>query len=52
LRVIITVKGANDVAVEVNVTLKLSVEIEVVTEEVSGLKTMAGVALIEESLAA
>jgi hypothetical protein len=48
----VTVKGENDVAVEVNVTLERSVAIDVVTEGVSGLKAMAGVVLMVESLAA
>jgi hypothetical protein len=46
------VKGTNDVADEVNVTLDWSVAIDVVTEGVSGLKDMAGDELMVESLAA
>ena len=52
LRVRVTVKGTNDVADEVNVTLDWSVAIDVVTEGVSGLKDMAGDELMVESLAA
>jgi hypothetical protein len=46
------VKGTNDVADEVNVTLDWSVAIDVVTDGVSGLKAMAGNVLMVESLAA
>ena len=45
-------KGTNDVADEVNVTLDWSVAIDVVTDGVSGLKAMAGNVLMVESLAA
>ena len=51
-RVMVTVKGENDVPDEVNVTLNWFVAIDVVTEGVSGLKAMEGVRLIDESLAA
>jgi hypothetical protein len=49
----VTVKVVNGKAVEENVMLERSVEIEVVTEGVNGFKVMAGgVRLMDESLAA
>ena len=48
----VTVKGSNGVAVEVNVALRRSEETEMLTLGVSGSKTMAEVALMDESLAA
>lgn len=41
-RAMVTVKGVNDVPVEVNVTLDWSAAIDVVTEGVNGLKVMKG----------